>query len=414
MSSSEDDLRREQARARLAARQARRNSATSPQDATPPQDKEPPSDQRVHVGKANDARRNPNRASFDAPTAKQPIKTRTPSTLSSPLGRPLGTSLGKQLGKPINRGSYHSAWNSKKKSSSLVKRLALIALLLLLVFGLFTLGKSCVGKITEIIDEATQEEIVPADPESLPDLFEISAIIGDELALQMVVKSVTNPDLAWIATHVSDYEQYGSAIQRKLLRLAAMDFWATEFVRGYPESYPASSGQSGVPEYTGDGVPLYYQFDVRWAYADYGGEGIGLSGCAPTALAMVYQHVTGNTDRSPYDMAMYARDGGYLNAAEGTYTSLFTEGVSSLGLYTHNLDITSDSITWTLQNNGVIVANVKEGDFTEGGHYIVLTGIDEDGMISVNDPFSSVNSAKTWSMDTILSQSVNLYGYFKS
>ncbi|MCD8152609.1 MAG: C39 family peptidase [Clostridiales bacterium] len=34
------------------------------------------------------------------------------------------------------------------------------------------------------------------------------------------------------------------------------------------------------------------------------------------------------------------------------------------------------------------------GDFTTGGHFIVLTGIDSDGNVIVNDPNSRINSEK--------------------
>lgn len=56
---------------------------------------------------------------------------------------------------------------------------------------------------------------------------------------------------------------------------------------------------------------------------------------------------------------------------------------------------------------------MREGDFTEGGHCIVLTGMDADGRVIVNDPFSSKNSAKTWDIDTVVSQSVRMIAYYK-
>lgn len=322
---------------------------------------------------------------------------------------PLQNRTGLASGQKVQR----SNWNGKKKSS-LPKKIILIALAAIIALGVLMLGKTCVSKAIDFIDSLSAEQVTPADPDSLPNLFEVSAVIGDELALQMIVKSVTNPDLAWIASNVDEYEEYGFATQRKLLRLATMDPQAVEFVRGYPTSFPGDSGESGLPEYSGEGVPQYYQYDVRWGYVEYGGKGIGLSGCAPTALAMVYQYITGNNDRSPYDMAKLAQEGHYITEEQGTYTSFFLDGVSSIGLYPHDLSVTADSIVWTLQNNGIIVANMREGDFTEGGHYIVLAGITEDGKIVVNDPYSSINSAKVWDAETIASQAVRFVGYYKS
>lgn len=41
-----------------------------------------------------------------------------------------------------------------------------------------------------------------------------------------------------------------------------------------------------------------------------------------------------------------------------------------------------------LQNGKLIISSQGPGLFTTGGHFIVLTGIDSDGGISVNDPNS--------------------------
>ena len=57
-------------------------------------------------------------------------------------------------------------------------------------------------------------------------------------------------------------------------------------------------------------VPLLLQWDKRWGYALYGGNYMGINGCAPTALTIVYAGLTGKTDVTPYDMAQYAVDNG--------------------------------------------------------------------------------------------------------
>jgi len=51
------------------------------------------------------------------------------------------------------------------------------------------------------------------------------------------------------------------------------------------------------------------------------------------------------------------------------------------------------------------------GDFTYTGHFIVLTGIDENGAITVNDPNSPANTKKHWSMTEILPQIRQSWGY---
>ncbi|MCC8066097.1 MAG: hypothetical protein LIO94_03200, partial [Clostridiales bacterium] len=51
------------------------------------------------------------------------------------------------------------------------------------------------------------------------------------------------------------------------------------------------------------------------------------------------------------------------------------------------------------------------GDFTYTGHFIVLTGIDGDGNVTVNDPNSPSNSSKTWSLDILVPQIRSLWIY---
>jgi hypothetical protein len=51
------------------------------------------------------------------------------------------------------------------------------------------------------------------------------------------------------------------------------------------------------------------------------------------------------------------------------------------------------------------------GDFTTTGHFIVLTGVNADGSITVNDPNSRENSRTDWDLQTIMSQTRNLWSY---
>ena len=44
------------------------------------------------------------------------------------------------------------------------------------------------------------------------------------------------------------------------------------------------------------------------------------------------------------------------------------------------------------------------GDFTNQGHFIVLSGLTEDGKVLINDPNSKINSRKKWDLNTIINQ----------
>ena len=56
---------------------------------------------------------------------------------------------------------------------------------------------------------------------------------------------------------------------------------------------------------------------------------------------------------------------------------------------------------------------MKPGDFTKGGHFIVLTGFDENGKVVVNDPNSRINSDKHCDVDVLVSQMKGIWKYSK-
>ena len=236
-------------------------------------------------------------------------------------------------------------------------------------------------------------------------------ILGDEYAAQLLAQAQTNNDAHWIASHPDEYLEDGTIVRYKLLRLAAREPQAVPFVRDWPEKYCADGpnyDDEHVDE-SSNGVPRLYQWDKRWGYTEYSSTTFALTGCAPTAMAMVYQAITGDTSMSPYDMGVYATENGYATEYDGTDGSLFTYGAAGLGLTGTIIGTDSGSLTQALSDGSLVVVNVGPGDFTDSGHYFVATGIADDGSIIINDPFSAERSAMTWDVDTIISQTKVLY-----
>ncbi len=140
------------------------------------------------------------------------------------------------------------------------------------------------------------------------------------------------------------------------------------------EEAPEEIRQSGSLET----VPLYFQTD----YPDnlYGSGTIASSGCSITSLAMVASYLTGHT-YLPDELADYF--GGYV------------------GNNMERLEYASDmlQLPWKKATNWhearkamqegcvVIVLMNQNSAFTDSQHFMVLTGLTEDGKVLVNDPY---------------------------
>lgn len=154
-------------------------------------------------------------------------------------------------------------------------------------------------------------------------------------------------------------------------------------------------------------VPLLMQWDKRWGYDAYGDKMIGVAGCGPTCLTMVYLYLTGDYNMNPRKMAEYCYEKGYYTE-EGTDWSLWTDGVAGLGLTGKELSLDESSMEQALDQNSLIVCSMGPGDFTTTGHFIVIRGYDQNGFY-VNDPNRKSNSDKQWNYEKISSQIRNLW-----
>lgn len=159
-------------------------------------------------------------------------------------------------------------------------------------------------------------------------------------------------------------------------------------------------------------VPLLMQWDMRWGYTPYGSDVMGLTGCGPTCLSMVAIYVLGDTSMTPSWMAKYSMNEGYCVSGSGTSWSLMSDGARDLGMNAFELPLDENRIKNELEAGNPIICIMGPGDFTDSGHFIVLTGY-KDGKLIVNDPNSYENSEKLWSYNEIKGQIRNLWVYCK-
>ena len=173
------------------------------------------------------------------------------------------------------------------------------------------------------------------------------------------------------------------------------------------------SWQSGIDitEELKGGIPKLFQWDKRWASLSYGSSSMEISGCGPTCLSMVCCGLTGKGDWDPYSVARMAEEKGYYIPGTGTSWSLMTEGAEVLGIKGEETAFSRENILKVLKSGSPIICAVGPGDFTAEGHFIVLTGVNEEGRLIVHDPNSRENSEKTWDVDRVMGQMKNLWAF---
>lgn len=187
-----------------------------------------------------------------------------------------------------------------------------------------------------------------------------------------------------------------NAVPDALAALYTVNPDARPFVRDYPEKHELHPEIDLSALADAPGVPRLYQWDERWGYETYNENFFALAGCGPTCLSMVDIALTGHTEHDPLWMARFAEEHGYNEVGNGTKWALFSEGAALLGLRAEGITLSYEAIAETLSSGTPIVCIMGPGDFTEHGHYLVLTGIDADGNITLNDPNSRIRSERTW------------------
>lgn len=207
----------------------------------------------------------------------------------------------------------------------------------------------------------------------------------------------SDPQVAEFMAHIDEFTP-------ELTKLFIKNPDAREYVLGYPEHKDdTQAGELTAQECSGGAVPLLLQWDERWGYITYGSGPIGITGCGPTCLAMAASYLNADSTCTPASVAAFSEANGYYVSGEGTKWSLMTEGSAQFGLSCEELPLWEDSMTAALSEGKVIIANMGPGDFTDAGHYIVISGY-SDGLFKINDPNSPTRSARGWAYSELESQ----------
>ena len=155
----------------------------------------------------------------------------------------------------------------------------------------------------------------------------------------------------------------------------------------------------------------YLQTDPRWKDLPYQVPGetatIGGSGCGPTAAAMLIETLTGKTF-TPVDACKWSVEHGYKAKGQGTYYSYFAPQFEAFGIKCWQLSWTNvyhnpaskvhDQALEYLKQGYYLIALMKKGNWTSGGHFVVVWWA--DGKIRINDPASTRDSRVNGDINT--------------
>ena len=133
-----------------------------------------------------------------------------------------------------------------------------------------------------------------------------------------------------------------------------------------------------------NGFPLFLQTD----YPDvrYGSGMMPTSGCGITCISMVATYLTGHT-YYPDELA------GYFGGHVGSNIERLEYASDMLQLPWQRAENWHKALAALEEGKIVVVLMNNSSAFTEGQHFIVVTGLTEDGKVLVNDP-SGINYTK--------------------
>lgn len=225
------------------------------------------------------------------------------------------------------------------------------------------------------------------------------------------------------------YQLKAAALPTGLGKIGEYAFYSCESLTGI--SFPESLGRVGsyafanclslgtktLPETTEAGENVFlidaaasgtvmnilplYQFDYQKAICHFYGEdkSVATSGCGATCVSMAVRYLTGNRTQTPETLFQWAYDNGYYTG-DGLSHNTVSRLAGIYGLKTTWTSSTS-SVLSALKSGKPVIAHMGPGTFAESGHYILLRGVDENGMIVLNDPNSRQRTETVYSLTQI-------------
>lgn len=295
------------------------------------------------------------------------------------------------------------------------RRACAVAVLLLVVL-LIGKGVGSICKLFSKDDEVKQSQEVSNEvehekPEQLVDEYlelaskidisTINVLDDDEIGNQLLEMIEEYPQVKIILANRNNYPE-------EIVKLLIRNQETLKFVLDYPKENKKEHDIIVEPLEEGK-IPHYLQWDEQWGYQEYGNNIIAISGCGPTSLSMITTYLLQDDKYNPSYMANFSQENGYCTSV-GTDWLFMSEGADKLGLNSKMVNLDENDVARELNEGHPIICSMGPGDFTDAGHFIVLTHY-EDGYVTINDPNSNANSSHTWKFEDIINQIKNIWAF---
>ena len=239
----------------------------------------------------------------------------------------------------------------------------------------------------------------------------LASMLGTLLgAILLVLVAYTALNLFFDFGKVNTQKLREQGYPESLIALVERNPETKDFVLDYPK-YKGLEEIDISKEVMKGEIPHFLQWDERWGYETYGSDFLAVTGCGPTCLSMVTCGLTGDTQWNPYEVAKMAEDNGYYVDGSGSSWDLMSSGAEKLGLTVSSVIFDAEHIRATLEAGQPIICVMGPGDFTNAGHFLVLTGVDKNGDIILQDPNSVERTKQHWDVQKLMNQMKNLWAY---
>lgn len=156
-------------------------------------------------------------------------------------------------------------------------------------------------------------------------------------------------------------------------------------------------------------IPSLYQSDEAWGDTPYGQDTLGGAGAAPTALAMAYVAVTGDTALTPVDFAQWATDHDLTADGAETIAAFLTQAAPDFGLELTAIGSDEHSLRHAIVSNIPVLVITQPGTFSPTASVVVLDDIDRDSRIVLHDPISATRTGKDWEFADIANAAAQVF-----